>query len=362
VLPLPGSPGYPPKLDGTVPTSQEVLPNLVSLFPGIPVVPADPGYPAVRAVGGRTLLFFDSGFKNAGPGRVLVRGHRRSTSIRDMSADQYIQLKSGKYALRHNAGALRYIFPTGIGLPHLHWHYLGAEVYAIYRVGQFGHFYESHKQGFCMSEFLPNDFTNYCGYKQPDELTQIVGMNPNTADYYGAGVEGQDIDITGFPAGRYVLINWLNSACQLAETTYADNAASTAFTLSYPNGQGALPVITLGAELDRVPHLPCPAPTMTSSQAVHYLQQAVTKRTRASAASVRSHCTRVKSTEFKCSVSWRTGAATSSGHMTIQNVASAKLALYAKPLDGITAQTVFSGTASGRRQQWSMSFKPLATG
>ena len=71
VLPLPGTPGYPPKLDGPAVASQEILPNLVAEFPGIPVTAADPGFPAVRqaTIGGAThnLLFFDSAFKNAGP-------------------------------------------------------------------------------------------------------------------------------------------------------------------------------------------------------------------------------------------------------------------------------------------------------
>ena len=362
VLPLPGQPGYPPKLDGPAVASQEILPNLVAEFPGIPVTAADPGFPAVRqaTIGGAThnLLFFDSAFKNAGPGPVLVRGHRTSTNTRDMTADQYIELRNGSFVLRPNVGALRYIYPTGIGLPHLHWHYLGAEVYAVYPAGQFGQFRRSHKQGFCMSEF-PTDWTNYCGYKDPTELTQVVGMNPNTADYYGAGVEGQDIDITGLRAGNYVLINWVDSTCELNERSYADNAASTAFTVQYPQGPNSPPTLTLGAELNGVPHPPCPPPDMNGAEAAHYVQQAVVKRSGGAVAGLRFRCTRASATGFNCPASWRRGAVAYAGRFAISLVASTKLARYATDLSGISERTLFHGRASGRTLQFSVRLNPV---
>ena len=157
-----------------------------------------------------------------------------------------------------------------------------------------------------MSEF-PTDWTNYCGYTDPTELTQVVGMNPNTADYYGAGVEGQDIDITGLRAGNYVLINWVDSTCELNERSYADNAASTAFTLQYPQGPNGLPTLTLGAELNGVPHPPCPPPDMNGAEAAHYVQQAVVKRSGGPVTGLRFRCTRANATGFNCPASWRRG-------------------------------------------------------
>ena len=198
-------------------------------------------------VGGSThnLLVFNTAFFNHGPGPIFIWGHRASSKTRDMTGDQYVQLKNGSYALRRNVGALRYIYPTGQGLPHMHWHFIGAEQYAVYPAAHFGSFRNSQKQGFCMSE-PPSVFTDYCGYRNPGENTQIEAMFAHTADYYDALVEGQDIDITGLPAGKYVLFNWVNAKCQVKETTYADNAASTAFNLSYPLGTAGVPAITLG--------------------------------------------------------------------------------------------------------------------
>ncbi|MDQ6673114.1 MAG: lysyl oxidase family protein, partial [Chloroflexota bacterium] len=297
-------------------------------------------------------------FFNNGPGPVLVWGHRASTKTRDMTGDQYIQLKNGSYALRRNVGDLRYIYPTSSGMPHLHWHFLGAELYAVSRAGHFDQFRRSQKQGFCMSE-PPSIFTDYCGYKAPGELTQIEAMYAHTADYYDALVEGQFIDITGLPAGNYVLMNWVNSACQVKETTYADNAASTGFTLSYPLGSSGLPTVTLGDELNGVPHPPCPAPRMTGAQAGRYLQQAVAKKGSGSVTGLRLRCTRASATGFTCHPSWRRGGVAYSGRMTIAHVASSKLATYVTALSGISAQVLFQGSASGRQQRWSVSLHLL---
>ena len=369
VLPLPGKPGYPPKLDSAALTRQEILPNLYSGFPGIPNVPTLVGYPPVHQlmINGVThnVLVFNTGFYDApayngrgSVGPVFVYGHRTSTKPRDMTADQYIKLKTGGYALRRNVGALRYIYPVCCGLPHLHWHYLGAEAYAVYPAGHFDLRRRTAKQGFCMSE--PDAvFTDYCGYKRPGELGQIEGMLPNTADYYDALVEGQYIDISGLPAGKYVLLNWVNSQCQLKETTYADNAASTSFQLSYPNGTGSLPTVTLGAELNHVPHLPCPAPSMTAAQAARYLQQAVATRSGGSVTGLRFRCSRASATAFTCAASWRRGAVRYSGRFSIAHVASSKLARYATALDGISAQALFDGSAPGRHVQWSASLHLL---
>jgi Lysyl oxidase len=364
VLPLPGQPGFPPKSDSPAMTSQEILPNFVSGFPGIPTSPEIVGYPPVRQVteGGVThnLLVFNTAFFNHGPGPVIVWGHRASTKTRDMTGDQYIQLKNGSYALRRNVGALRYIYPTGQGLPHLHWHFVGAEVYAVYPAGRFGDFRSSQKQGFCMSE-PPAVFTDYCGYQKPGELSQIEAMYAHTADYYDALVEGQDIDITGLPAGNYVLINWVDSKCQVKETTYADNAASTAFRLSYPQGPNSVPTVTVGAELNGVPHPPCPTPSMNAAQAARYLQQAVVKKSGGSVTGLRFRCNRASATGFSCPASWRRGAVAYSGRIAVANVASSKLGRYKTALDGISAQASFDGRASGRPMKWSASL-PLLPG
>lgn len=358
VLPLPGEPGYPPKLDTAAIASQELLPNLVGNFPGIPRRGAV-GYPPVRrvTVNGSTGIFlvFNSAFYNRGRGPVVIWGHRSSTAVRDMTADQYIKLKSGSFALRRNVGALRYIFPAGYGLPHLHWHYLGAELYALYPVGHFGQFRRSQKRGFCMAE---PDVTDYCGYKQPDELTQLEFMGLRTGDYYDALVEGQAINITGLRAGKYVVINWVDSACELKETTYADNAGATTIRLSYPHGRNGLPAVAVLNEQNSVAHPPCPTPAMDGAQAGTYLRRAVVRES-ASATGLQYSCARASATGFNCFAKWVARRVAFAGRISIAHVGSTKLARYATALDGISTRVTYDGTTSVGHRRWTMNESPL---
>lgn len=356
VLPLPGRRGYPPVVSGPATASQEILPNLVAQTPDVPTSANVWGFPAIKTMraGGTThyLLAFNSAFTNSGPGPLLVRGHRASTATQDMTADQYILLQDGSYALRRAVGALRYIYPFGLGAPHLHWHYLGAELYALYPAGHFAQLRRYAKQGFCMAE-PPTVFTTYCGYKQPRRLTQLEAMLPGTTDYYNAGVEGQYIDVTGLPAGNYVLINWVNAKCLLKETTYADDAATDDIALTYPDGSSGPPAVSVGEEQTSAPHLPCPAPPMSRGQAGRYVREAVAKKVGKSLRRLRFLCARASATSFTCNASWHRRAIAYAARIRIVHVASKTLARYATALDGISAHVTFKGTASGRRAHWS---------
>lgn len=359
-LPLPGQKGFPPVKSGPATASREILPNLVAQSPAIPVS-GGVGFPAVRTVlvGGATHyeLGFNSAFSNTGPGPVIVYGHRKTRAATDMTADQYILLKGGKYALRPNVGALRFIKPVN-SLSHNHWHYLGTEVYELYPAGHFSAARRYHKQGFCMAE-PPSVFPTYCGYKDTTELHQVEGMLSGTTDYYNAGVEGQDIDITGLPAGQYVLINWVNSQCQLKETTYADNAAINVLTLTYPNGVGSAPAVAAGQESMSAPHLPCPAPRLTADQATRYVQNAIVRKTGKSASQLRLTCHRVSATEFGCTISWRARSASYSGRITVAHVASSKFARYVTALSGVSAHASFVGRAGPHSLRWTVVMHPL---
>ena len=142
-------------------------------------------------------------------------------------------------------------------------------------------------------------------------------------------------------------------------SSYADNAASTAFTLQYPQGPNGPPALTLGAELNGVPHPPCPPPEMNGAEAAHYVQQAVVKRSGGPVAGLRLRCARAGASAFTCPASWRRGAVAYAGRFAISFVASSKLARYATDLSGISARTLFDGRASGRALRCSVRLSPV---
>lgn len=79
-----------------------------------------------------------------------------------------------------------------------------------------------HKQGFCVRDArayapgLPAAFPT-CGDQ---------GLSPGYVDLYDAWLDGQWIDVTGLPAGWYVLETEANPQRRIQESAYGNNAAA----------------------------------------------------------------------------------------------------------------------------------------
>lgn len=78
-----------------------------------------------------------------------------------------------------------------------------------------------HKYGFCVIDIQPygGPSQNYrsCGSNQ--------GISVGWADEYHSSLDGQWIDITGLPAGAYILENEVNSEWLYEESSYDNNRA-----------------------------------------------------------------------------------------------------------------------------------------
>ena len=76
-------------------------------------------------------------------------------------------------------------------------------------------------------------WTQECGRGEPERLVVREGISPGYGDDYVPRLEGQWIDITGLPAGRYVLRHRVNVARALRESDYGDNSAEVPFDLTW---------------------------------------------------------------------------------------------------------------------------------
>ncbi len=75
-----------------------------------------------------------------------------------------------------------------------------------------------------------------CGQDRPDLLRIREGISAGFGDVYGAYLEGQEIDITGVPAGEYVLLHRVNPRRRVLEERYDNNVSCVALTLAWPAG------------------------------------------------------------------------------------------------------------------------------
>jgi hypothetical protein len=221
--------------EGTSERPSEVLPDLDQVAPrSLSVVLED----------GREHLVFISAVKNVGRGKLVIAGRRGETLEPEMSARQVVSLADGgtaEYLLRLR---LQYV----VSETHEHWHLLDFERYELHTTAgdSLG---RDRKTGFCLGDRydargsvrIPGEppravWTQNCGKDQPERLRILQGISPGYGDDYVPRLEGQYVDITDVPAGRYVLVHRANPEGDVRESNYGNNAASVLLRLTRPPG------------------------------------------------------------------------------------------------------------------------------
>jgi hypothetical protein len=227
---------------------RDLVPDLDQSPPGglAVVVAGTPEAPSFR-------LAFGSAVENAGRGPLIVRGHRASRDEPRMVADQLVLRSDGTYRRIRGVGVLRYV----ISPDHQHWHYLGFDRYELRRAADFSLVVRDRKTGFCLGDryrIVPGVgdpmYVGRCALKAPGRLRVEEGINPGFGDNYTANLEGQYLDVTGVPAGDYVLVHRVNADGALLEADPTNDAASVLLSIAWPNGTGRAPAV--------VPKAVCP--------------------------------------------------------------------------------------------------------
>jgi hypothetical protein len=219
------------------------LPDLIVEEPSAITVVERPGPDSTPHV----YLGFDSATYNAGSGPLVVAGRRARRAATRMTATQLVMGRPGtkQVARRSTVGSLRFV----VSPDHRHWHLLDYLRYEL-RDAVTGRLVRPDlKTGFCLGDRYAGrgvdrapHYQGMCGQDRPDLLRVREGISSGFGDVYGAYLEGQEIDITGVPAGEYVLVHRVNPRRRLLEERYDNNASCVALTLSWP-ATGGLPTI-----------------------------------------------------------------------------------------------------------------------
>jgi hypothetical protein len=205
-----------------------------SLLPDLS--PQSPRQLTVRAVqrGGsrRFMLGFRSAADNLGAGPLVVEARRDARRPSLLATTQVVTRRDGS-EVRHTLPArLRYVHSAD----HSHWHYLGFMRYELRRPGGGRRLGRDRKTGFCLGDRYPTPshrplrgrrglaaFASECGKGKPHLSGLREGISVGYGDNYDANLEGQEIEITDLPTGRYILVNTVNPDHSLAERTYRNN-------------------------------------------------------------------------------------------------------------------------------------------
>lgn len=225
---------------GSAPVPGDLLPDLVQ---------ERPRDVNLRKIGGRSRLGFTSAVHNAGSGPLIVVGRRRTRATADMGAFQVIAQRDGSTRTVATAvGLLRYVRSSD----HSHWHYRPFERYAL--LSEDGTTVtRDAKSGFCLGDryrvaraggTARPVYVGACGLRRPGLLALREGISVGWGDDYAAYLEGQSLDVTGVPSGRYRLVHTVNGTGRLLEQSTHNNTASVRIALT--RSRGVMRVRVLG--------------------------------------------------------------------------------------------------------------------
>ncbi len=227
------------------PTPRQLLPDLTQRRP------TDVSVRAVRSNGQtRYRLGFTTVIANVGKGPLRIRGSRTSVRTPVMTARQSVLHANGSWqVLRARVGDLRYARAPD----HSHWHLLGFDRYGLLRDRRL--IRPDHKMGFCLgSRYLLGNHRAgaldpwadpFCARNRPGALEVREGIAPGWVDDYPAQVEGQYVDVTGVPAGRYVLTERVNAERLVVEFDYANNLSWATIRLGSVPPDGRAPSVAV---------------------------------------------------------------------------------------------------------------------
>jgi hypothetical protein len=241
-LPSAGAAALEPQ--GVLPEAEDLLPDLDEWPPTrIAVV-------AARAGGKKRFrLIFDSAAANVGSGPLHVYGERAGAEGLTMPVSQIVHRSDGSTWVKPEVGVFRYT----VSRDHQHWHYLAFMTYELRRASDIASPRRDRKTGFCLADYedafpdevLPNEppapVFRHCGENEPGLPRLEQGLSVGRLDAYTRILEGQYIDVTGLPRGRYLLVLHVNEDRRLQESTYANNEASALLELTWPKGKDRKP-------------------------------------------------------------------------------------------------------------------------
>ncbi len=221
-----------------LPRTRELLPDLAQRPPAHLRVGGGPG---------GWQLGFDTAVDNVGDGPFVIVG-RRAPGAATMTASQRVDLAGGRTRSYPDVGRLHYETHP----PHHHWHFEPYERYELRRPD--GTFLgRDHKQGFCLADHYgvapgtlehraPRPvFLNDCDRGAPQSTFLVEGSSVGYTDRYPGFFHGQSLDLTGIPAGVYLVVNRSNPDLRFRELRYDNDVASTRFRLDW---RGGVPRVT----------------------------------------------------------------------------------------------------------------------
>ncbi len=232
---------------------QQLLPDLVQEVPQSVQTQENPDVP------GDWQLGFTSIVGNVGEGPMEIQGTLGANDP-DMTAFQVVHLSDN--STEQLPGSIGLVHYENVLDNHDHWHFQPFDTYEL-RSLDGTVVAPDQKEGFCLVNSLTIPFSGvrglqsefqignqgdpgyFCNLGHPEATSITEGISVGWADEYTPFRGGQDVDVTGVPAGRYYLVHEVNKNHSIKELddNFANNVATAIVDLSWPNGTSAKPAV-----------------------------------------------------------------------------------------------------------------------
>ena len=205
----------------------------------------------IQVVNGRRLLRFTGLMVNLGKGAFEARGRRDSTSDPEMSIDQRLFNDAGGSNYYPTRATARYASDG-----HDHWHVQAIMTYELFNPDAPAGARRGAKLGFCYMDTTPWSLglpnapqssyyrEEWCGTR--DSVTSRTGISVGWGDKYPWNFTLQWIDITGLPAGTYLLRATVDQQGYYYESNNNDNCVWARITI--PASGGTVGVLARGSD------------------------------------------------------------------------------------------------------------------
>lgn len=185
----------------------------------------------------REVLRFSNGVANVGAGPLELEplGQDRNT-LEDAVQNVYAGPTNASALVCRRSLADAFLFHP----EHNHWHLADVALFGVHPAaagdngtgGQWGSSLGAlSKESFCLIDFVPINGSKPKSRTYFDCFS-IQGISVNWVDQYHHSTEGQEVDITGAPAGIYYLVTTANAAGVFLESDITNNTAWLSFRLS----------------------------------------------------------------------------------------------------------------------------------
>lgn len=193
----------------------------------------------------REMLRFTTTHWNTGAGHLRIRGDETTVAPCTVDGVSYETCTHAEQEILDAHGNVVATSPAGVAVyhpEHNHWHQNSVALFEVRAGSPTGPAVTPAglKVTFCLIDFDKSDLVHQNNTRVYWECNgDLQGISPGWGDEYHQSTEGQELDITGIPAGTYYLINQADPSNHWIEADDTNNLTWTKFDLV--RGGGANP-------------------------------------------------------------------------------------------------------------------------